>query len=80
MGGTKKCQITISTHVLSSLYGGKQNGFKMRGLVMEKSILPKINFPVDILLLRLEKNKTKSIEGSGAGRNEVYFLSKRSGF
>ena len=24
-------------------------------------------------------NKTKSIEGSGAGRNEAYFLSKRSG-
>ena len=24
-------------------------------------------------------NKTKSIEGSGAGRNETYFLSKRSG-
>ena len=26
------------------------------------------------------QNNTKSIEGSGAGRNEVYFLSKYSGF
>ena len=25
------------------------------------------------------QNKTKSIEGSGAGRNEAYFLSKLSG-
>ena len=33
----------------------------------------------NINTISLKKNKTKSIEGSGAGRNEAYFLSKRSG-
>ena len=27
----------------------------------------------------VRRNKTKSIESSGAGRNEAYFLSERSG-
>ena len=30
------------------------------------------------LVTDLVSNKTKSIEGSGAGRNEAYFLNKRS--
>ena len=36
-------------------------------------------FSIQISNTHYDDNKTKSIEGSGAGRNEAYFLSKRSG-
>ena len=39
----------------------------------EISDLGNIKYP------KLQNNKTKSIEGSGAGRNEAYFLIKPSG-
>ena len=50
------------------------NGRWREGSCIHMDILA-FRFQIHIMMI----TKTKSIEGSGAGRNEAYFLSKRSG-